>query len=65
MGDRGAWLRKRPGFTLHVKLVKDDAIIKHNLLKAPYSSKPDIFFIQERINKLIYSINIVIKSGIW
>ena len=34
-------------------------------LKAPYSSKIDIFFIQERFNKLIYSINMIIKCGIW
>ena len=34
-------------------------------LKAPYSSKIDIFFIQERFNKLIYVINTVIKCGIW
>ena len=26
-------------------------------LKAPYSSRVDIFFIQERFNKLIYGIN--------
>ena len=34
-------------------------------LKAPYSSKIDIFFIQERFNNLIYSINTIIKCGIW
>ena len=33
-------------------------------LKAPYSSKIDIFFIQERFSKLIYCINMIIKSGI-
>ena len=33
-------------------------------LKAPYSSKIDIL-IQERFNKLIYSINTIIKCGIW
>ena len=32
--------------------------------KAPYSSKIDIFFIQERFNKLIESINTIIKCGI-
>ena len=34
------------------------------MLKTPYSSKIDIF-IQERFNKLIYSINMIIKCGIW
>ena len=34
-------------------------------LKVPYSSKIDIFFIQERFNKLIYGINTIIKFGIW
>ena len=33
------------------------------LLKAPYSSKTDIF-IQERFNKLINGINTIIKFGI-
>ena len=33
-------------------------------LKAPYSSKIDIF-IQKRFYKLIYSINTIIKYGIW
>ena len=34
-------------------------------LKAPYSSKTDMFsLIQERFNKLIYSINTIIKCGI-
>ena len=33
------------------------------LLKTPYSSKIDIF-IQERCNKLIYSINTIIQCGI-
>ena len=33
-------------------------------LKAPYSSKTDIF-IQERFRQLIYSINTIIKCGIW
>ena len=33
--------------------------------KAPYSSKIDIFFIQERFNELIYGINTIIKYGIW
>ena len=32
-------------------------------LKAPYSSKIDIFIIQERFKKLIYSINTIIKCG--
>ena len=34
-----------------------------NIVKAPYSSKIDIF-IQERFNKLIYGINTIIKCGI-
>ena len=35
-------------------------------LKAPSSSKKYyIFFIQERFNQLIYSINAIIKCGIW
>ena len=35
-------------------------------LKVPYSSKIDIFlFIPERFNQLIYSINTIIKCGIW
>ena len=36
-------------------------------LKAPYSSKMNIFFfvIQERFNKLTCSINTIIKCGIW
>ena len=34
------------------------------VLKAPYSSKIDILFILERVNKLIYSINMIIKCGI-
>ena len=34
------------------------------ILKAPYFSKIDIF-IQERFNKLIYSINTITKYGIW
>ena len=34
------------------------------ILKAPYSSKIDIFY-QERLNKLIYGINTIIKCGIW
>ena len=33
-------------------------------LKAPYFLKIDIFFIQERFNELIYSINMIIKCGI-
>ena len=34
------------------------------ILKAPYSSKIDIF-IQERFNKLIYGMNTIIKCGTW
>ena len=33
-------------------------------LKAPYSSKIDIIFVQGRFNKLIYSNNTIIKFGI-
>ena len=36
---------------------------KHWQLKAPYSSKTDIF-IQERFNKFIYDINTILKCGI-
>ena len=32
---------------------------------APYSSKIRQFIIQERLNKLIYGINTIIKSGTW
>ena len=40
-------------------------LLKQGLMtKAPYSTKIDIF-IQERFNKLIYGINIIIKYGIW
>ena len=35
-----------------------------NDLKAPYSSKIEMF-IQESFNKFIYSINTIIKRGIW
>ena len=38
-------------------------MVKEMFLKAPYSSKVDIFFIQERFNKLIYGINTIIKCG--
>ena len=34
-------------------------------LKAPYSSKTDIFFIKKRFNKLTYIIKTIIKCGIW
>ena len=34
------------------------------LLKAIYSSKDRHFFIQERFNKLIHGINMIIKCGI-
>ena len=33
-------------------------------LKAPYSSKIRHFIIQERLNELIYGINMIIKCGI-
>ena len=36
----------------------------YSKLKVPYSSKIDIFFIPERFDKLIYSINTIIKCGI-
>ena len=32
-------------------------------LKAPYSSKIDIFIIRERFNKLIYGIDTIITCG--
>ena len=35
------------------------------LFKAPYSSKSSHSIIQERFDKLIYSINTIIKCGIW
>ena len=35
------------------------------VLKAPYSTKIDSFIIQERFNKLIYSMNTIIKCGTW
>ena len=37
----------------------------NRLLKAPYSSKIDISFIQERFNKLITDIIMIRKYGIW
>ena len=48
-------------FMQTVFYIKDHFLGK---LKAPYSSKIDIF-IQERFNKLIYSINTIINCGIW
>ena len=39
-------------------------IIKYSSWKAPYSSKKDIFVIQERLSKLIYGTNMIIKCAI-
>ena len=41
-----------------------DSPIVSEVLKAPYSSKLNIFN-QEKFNKLIYGINTIIKYGIW
>ena len=45
--------------------IQTPELLNFLILKAPYSSKIDIFFIQERFNKLIYSINTILKCGIW
>ena len=50
-------------YQLNKQLHLTQDMAKHDL-KAPYSSKLDIFFIQEGFNKLIYGINTIIKCGI-
>ena len=40
-------------------------LLSNDRLEAPYSSKAHSIFIQERFNKLIYSINTIINWGIW
>ena len=60
-----SWLLQKPtDLDLHCLQRQGISGFSRTRVKAPYSSKIDIF-IQERLNKLIYGIDTIIKCGIW